>query len=81
MKGPYERLKYALWRVWECPLCKHRERSDGSVTFLYCRCQTHAAPAQRRSMQLVEDGIRPAPGPRNGTADAVTGPPPAEAKH
>ncbi len=58
MKGPYERLKYALQRVWECPVCQHRERLGGSVTFHYCRCQDDVQPLQRVCMKLVKDGAR-----------------------
>ena len=38
MKGPYERLKYDLRRVWECPVCHRRERTEGLVTSVGCRC-------------------------------------------
>jgi hypothetical protein len=58
MKGPYERLKYSLQRVWECPVCKHRERSDGCATHLYCRCQSDIDATRRTCMRLVEDGVR-----------------------
>ena len=58
MKGPYERLKYDLRRVWECPVCHHRERSGGDVTSLICGCQENEPPAQRQPMKLVEDGPR-----------------------
>ena len=56
MKGPYERLKYDLRRVWECPVCHHRERSPGDVTAIVCRCQEK----QPRPvfMKLTEDGVR-----------------------
>ena len=58
MKGPYERLKYALQRVWECPICNHRERTDGSVTLQFCRCQSELPLTQHACMRLVKDGIR-----------------------
>jgi hypothetical protein len=58
MKGPYERLKYDMRRLWECPVCQHRERTGGDVTALVCRCQSDAPPSERKSMRLVEDGIR-----------------------
>ncbi len=57
MKGPYERLKYDLRRIWECPLCHHRERSHGRVTVLFCGCQ-QKQQRERVSMKLVEDGAR-----------------------
>ena len=58
MKGPYERLKYDLRRVWECPVCRHRERTGGDQTSCLCRCQDKVKPAERVWMKLVEDGIR-----------------------
>ena len=58
MKGPYERLKYDLRRVWECPVCHHKERADGSVTTLVCRCQAAKDSLDRVVMKLVEDRIQ-----------------------
>lgn len=58
MKGPSERLKYDLRRVWECPVCKHHERTEGHVTSRLCRCQAKASPLQRQWMNLIEDGPR-----------------------
>ena len=58
MKGPYERLKYDLRRIWECPECHHKERADGTVTTLVCRCQTQKDPLGRVVMKLVEDRIQ-----------------------
>lgn len=58
MKGPYERLKYDLRRVWACPVCQHRERTAGNVTSCLCHCQTKVEPAHRQMMKLVEDGCR-----------------------
>lgn len=57
MKGPQERLKYDLRRVWECPVCRHRERTSGQVTSLWCACQSKAGPSAV-TMRLVEDGVR-----------------------
>ena len=28
MRGPYERLKYDLRRLWECPVCKHTNTTE-----------------------------------------------------
>ena len=56
MKGPYERLKYDLRRLWECPVCKRRERTDGTVTFRFCPCQTKKESGQPVVMHLVADG-------------------------
>jgi hypothetical protein len=58
MKGPFERLKYDLRRVWECPECHHKERADGTVTTLVCRCQAQKDPLNRVVMKLVEDRIQ-----------------------
>ena len=58
MKGPYERLKYDGRRVWECPVCSHRERTPGSATSLLCKCQNRVDPPKRVCMKLVEDGLR-----------------------
>jgi hypothetical protein len=57
MKGPYERLKYVLWRVWECPECQHHERTSGDVTFMYCRCQANNN-SKKVCMHLIKDGVR-----------------------
>jgi hypothetical protein len=58
MKGPYERLKYDLRRVWECPVCKRRERTPGSVTSRHCLCQMKQADGAPVVMKLLEDGPR-----------------------
>ena len=58
MKGPYERLKYDGRRVWECPRCHHRQRSEGSVTTAICRCQSNEPIASRVSMRLIEEGFQ-----------------------
>lgn len=57
MKGPYERLKYDLKRIWECRLCKHRERTDGWVTHQYCRCQQDEPIEKQTPMKLMKDDI------------------------
>jgi hypothetical protein len=56
MKGPYERLKYDLRRLWECPVCKRRERTDGGVTFRHCDCGTKQEGGQPVVMRLIADG-------------------------
>lgn len=58
MKGPYERLKYSMQRLWECPICKHHERTGGEATFRYCGCQSDVAASKQTSMKLIHDGIR-----------------------
>ena len=58
MKGPYERLKYAMHRLWECPVCGHHERTGGDVIFMFCRCQSQLGRQDQVCMKLIEDGIR-----------------------
>ena len=58
MKGPYERLKYDLRRVWECPVCKRRERTAGTVTYRHCQCRMKQVDGQPVVMKLVEDGVQ-----------------------
>ena len=58
MKGPYERQKYDLRRVWECSACHHKERTDGRVTTRHCDCQVKAKKGPLVVMCLVEDGPR-----------------------
>ncbi len=57
MKGPYERLKYDLRRLWECPVCKRRERTDGGVTFRHCACRAKEG-GQPVVMLLIADGAQ-----------------------
>ncbi len=58
MRGPYERLKYDFRRVWECPVCRHRERTSGVVTTAFCNCQAQEPIVQQVPMKLIEDGPR-----------------------
>lgn len=58
MKGPYERLKYDLRRLWECPACKRRERTPATVTFRHCLCQMKQPEGRPVVMKLVEDGVQ-----------------------
>ena len=58
MKGPYERLKYDMRRVWECPVCHHHERTEGHVTAVVCKCQSKEKPTDRVHMKMVEEGGR-----------------------
>jgi hypothetical protein len=58
MKGPYERLKYDLRRLWECPVCKRRERLPPSVTFRHCLCQMKQPDGQPVVMKLIADGVQ-----------------------
>jgi hypothetical protein len=58
LKGPYERLKYDLRRLWECPVCQHRERAGGDVTSLICGCQAKEEPTKQVCMKLIENGTQ-----------------------
>ncbi len=58
MKGPGERLKYNVHRVWECPLCHRRERSSFTVTYRFCLCQQELPATEQQPMKLERDGIR-----------------------
>jgi len=58
MKGPSERLKYDLRRVWECPVCKRRERTTGAVAFRHCLCQMKQLEGRGVVMKLVVDGVQ-----------------------
>ena len=59
MKGPYERIKYDGRRVWECPECKARERTECQVVNQLCACQEKKQnPIERIWMKLVEDKVR-----------------------
>jgi hypothetical protein len=58
MKGPYQRLKYDLRRLWECPECQRRERTAGTVTFRHCPCQLNKVAGQPVVMKLIEDGVQ-----------------------
>ncbi len=58
MKGPHGRLRHDFRRVWECPVCHHRERTGGDVTFRLCLCQRKAEVEHRVWMRLVQDGAR-----------------------
>lgn len=64
MKGPYERLKYELRRLWQCPLCHRREWTTGAETTRFCTCPpakgepARSGPARATSMHLIEDGAR-----------------------
>lgn len=58
MKGPHERLKYDLRRLWECPACKRRERTPGSITFRHCTCRLKQLDGKPVVMLLLEDHIQ-----------------------
>ena len=58
MKGPYQRVKFDLRRLWECPVCNRRERTAGSVTFRHCQCQMQRLDGQPVVMKLIADGVQ-----------------------
>src|SRR5262245_53007497 len=58
MKGPYQRVKFDLRRLWECPVCKRRDRTAGSVTFRHCQCQMNRIDGKPVVMKLIEDGAQ-----------------------
>jgi hypothetical protein len=58
MKGPSERVKYDLRRLWECPMCKRRERTSFTVTFRHCQCQMKQLDGKPVVMKLVADGVQ-----------------------
>lgn len=79
MKGPFQRLKFDLRRQWECPVCKRRERTAGTVTFRHCTCQMQKLDGKPVAMKLVADGVQrlvPAIRP----ASAISGSPLADHK-
>ena len=57
MKGPFQRLRYDLRRVWECPRCRHKANTLGTVTAQLCDCQQNES-TRMVSMHLIEDGPR-----------------------
>lgn len=78
MKGPYERLKYDLRRLWECPKCRRRERTDGTVTFRFCACESRPG-GLGVPMKLVEEaGHRTVPPIRPPATCAAPSEPTAE---
>lgn len=79
MKGPSERLKYDLRRVWECPVCKRRERTAGTVTFRHCNCRMKQVDGQPVVMKLVEDGVQRLTPRISIQHDSLLPPPPVEA--
>jgi hypothetical protein len=61
MKGPYERLKYDLRRLWECPQCHRRERLEGTVTYFLCACEVKNGGQPIPMKLLEESGHRTVP--------------------
>ena len=46
-----------MLRVWECPECGRRERTDGRLTTMLCDCVFDASK-KMQPMRLIEDDIR-----------------------
>lgn len=55
MKGPSGRLRFDVRRVWECPLCRRREKTRGTVVGLRCDCVAKKDPSRHTWMRLVEE--------------------------
>ena len=53
MKGRW-RSKHEFRRVWECPVCRRRVKTSGSVVNLACSCLLKADPPRQTWMRLVE---------------------------
>ena len=49
IKGPGFRLRHDVRRVWKCPQCRRRRKTDGHVIAQRCNCTK-----QRVWMQLIE---------------------------
>ena len=50
MKGPGMRLALDVRRVWECPECGRRRKTDGHVVAKRCNCQKEGV-----WMRLIEE--------------------------
>jgi hypothetical protein len=70
LKGP-GRHRYAVRRLWQCPLCQRRELTDGDVVALQCSCLARANPPARTWMKLLEEPRRPAAVPAVAEAPAI----------
>ena len=49
MKGPGIRLDLDVRRIWECPRCNKRRKTDGEVVSLVCKCTREG-----EQMRLIE---------------------------
>jgi hypothetical protein len=59
MKGPGNRLKLQIRRLWECPRCRRRLVTAGSVVYQACTCAPADAGSHSVWMQLIEDPTPP----------------------
>jgi hypothetical protein len=60
MKGPGNRLKFVIRREWECPRCRRRLVTAGSVVAQECNCRPAEETGPPLWMQLVQDPLPPA---------------------
>jgi hypothetical protein len=58
MKGPGNRNRHDVRRLWQCPACGRREKTGGQVVCLRCTCVAAGQLPGGPWMRLVED--RPA---------------------
>ncbi len=49
MKGPDQRIKLDMRRIWECPQCQARRRVPGDIVSVRCDCKPDGA-----WMRLIE---------------------------
>ena len=61
MKGPANRLKFRIRRLWECPHCHRRVFTAGHVVQQPCHCRPTSDTEPATWMQLIEDPAVPAP--------------------
>jgi hypothetical protein len=61
MKGPSGRLKFDVRRVWECPVCRRREKTGGHIVNCLCDCLAKSDPPGRTWMKLIEESPRRPP--------------------
>jgi hypothetical protein len=54
MKGPGNRVKFVIRRVWECPLCQRRLVTPGATTRQTCNCRADSPVP----MRLVNEALR-----------------------
>ena len=58
MRGPGLRQKHDFDRVWECPVCKHHERTSGMETTVICPKCVKADPNGRQLfMKLITSPV------------------------
>jgi hypothetical protein len=69
MKGPAARWKHDVRRIWECPVCQRRERTDGDVVNRSCDCQLKSEPSRPTWMLLLEEQPKRPQGPPEAPAE------------